>query len=404
MSRGARVVHVVYECVPGEFRGGVQKAVLELASAQAALGAAVEIWAVDDVRAGSVTPVPTAGAPVRLRWFAGERTLGNLRSQAIAEAMAREPGIGVLHGHNTFHWLNVQIGRAARKRAIPAFFHPHGALDPALFAGTSASAAKKRLWNAWVEVPNLSRAAGVIALTPLEAEQLRAVGVRAPIHVIPNGIRPPATPGPDARARFRARHGIAAQAPVVLFIGRLVAKKRVEWLIDALASERLAGAVGVIAGNRDQEPAYTAALDARAAAAGLGDRLRWVGFLDETSKPDAFAAADVFVHSSTSEGMAMAILEAMAAGLPTVVTRGCYMGEAAAAGAVREVDGFDDFVAAIAGLLSDEGAATALAVAGRQHARTVHDWARVAARLLDVYAAAGADLGAARDATEPQSG
>jgi len=400
--QGPRVVHVVYECVPGEFRGGVQKACLELASAQAALGVAVEIWAVDAVRQGTEARLPTPGASVRIRWFAGERTAGNLRSRAIGRALATEPGVAAVHGHNTFHTLNLQIGRAARRRGLPAFYHPHGALDPGLFQGWSLKSAKKRAWNAVIEIPNLSRAAGVVALTPLEADQLRAIGVRAPIHVIPNGIRPPADATPGARAAFRARHGIAADAPVILVIGRLVEKKRVEWLLVALASEPLRGAVGVIAGNRAQEPAYTAALDARAAP--LGDRLKWVGFLDEVTKPDAFAAADVFVHASTSEGMAMAILEAMAAGLPTVVSRGCYMADAAAAGAVRQVDTLDGFIEALAALLGDPAAAAALGEAGRTHARSVHDWGAVAARVLDAYEAAGADLGRGQRAEKPIPG
>ena len=47
------VRHIVYECIPGSFAGGVQKMVFELASAQRRLGADVEVWTPDAIRAGS---------------------------------------------------------------------------------------------------------------------------------------------------------------------------------------------------------------------------------------------------------------------------------------------------------------------------------------------------------------
>jgi glycosyltransferase involved in cell wall biosynthesis len=119
---------------------------------------------------------------------------------------------------------------------------------------------------------------------------------------------------------------------------------------------------------------------------GLSARVRWVGFLDERAKPAAFAAAHCFVHASVSEGMALAILEAMAHGLPVVATEGCYMRAAAELGALREcAQGGAALAAALAPVLADPAAARTLGAAGRRYIQEAHDWDRLARRYLRIY-------------------
>ena len=97
------VIHVVYDCVPGTYAGGVQKMVFELASSQRRAGANAEIWALNDLRAGAVED--HGGLPVR--YFMPDACLGLAKSDRL-EARLRALGPGhVLHGHNSF-----QIGRA----------------------------------------------------------------------------------------------------------------------------------------------------------------------------------------------------------------------------------------------------------------------------------------------------
>jgi glycosyltransferase involved in cell wall biosynthesis len=118
--------------------------------------------------------------------------------------------------------------------------------------------------------------------------------------------------------------------------------------------------------------------------------VHWAGFLDERAKAAAYAAADAFVHASQSEGMALAILEAMSAGLPAVVTEGCYMGEAAAAGAlVQCAQGPAALAEGLASVLADSATAARFGSAGRDYAARVHDWAAIARRSLEIYAGQG---------------
>jgi glycosyltransferase involved in cell wall biosynthesis len=380
------VIHVVYDCVPGAYAGGVQKMVFELASAQRRAGANAEIWALNDLRAGAVED--HGGLPVR--YFMPDACLGLAKSDRL-EARLRALGPGhVLHGHNSFHPLDLQVGAAARARGFPVYYHPHGAFDPTLFQGWFWAALKKRLYIRGVSRGNLDRAAGLFALTEAEESQLRSLGFAAPIAVLPNGVAavdwPAAGPaGRDELGRaFRVAHAIPAAAKVILFVGRIDRKKRLEDVLAAFGDlaardERLHL---VLAGAADD--AYARRLRQGAERSPYADRIRWTGFLDEARKPAAYAAADAFVHASLSEGMALAILEAMAHGLPVVATRGCYMAAAARAGALREcAPDVGALGAALAEVLSPR--ASGLGAAASAYVRREHDWSRLAARTLQIY-------------------
>ena len=360
--------------------------VFELASAQRRLGADVEVWTVDAGRAGK-TEIH-GGLP--LRYFTPDYAFGYVRSLELAGALSTLPKDAVLHAHSTFHPLNHDVAVTARRLGLRHFFHPHGALDPVLFAGWSPKAIKKRLYHRFIGRPDLNRASGVFALTPLEAEQLAELGVDGRTHVVPNGIVPVAAASPEAVADFRRTHRIADPERLLLFVGRIMPKKRLEDILVAYAILRVdyPGLVLALAGNIAQDPAYHARLVALATDLRCADGVRWLGFLDESAKPAAFAAAEAFVHASESEGMALAILEAMSAGLPVVATRGCYMRQAAAAGALLEcAQGAEAVAEALRTILNDPAVATRLRHAARAYAAQEHDWNHLARKMADAYAA-----------------
>jgi hypothetical protein len=101
--------HIVYECLPGAYAGGVQKMVFELATAQRRLGAGVEIWAPDAIRAGSTEIID--GLPIR--YFYPDPLFGLARSFRLKREIDKLPADVVLHAHNTFNPLNVQVDEAA---------------------------------------------------------------------------------------------------------------------------------------------------------------------------------------------------------------------------------------------------------------------------------------------------
>ena len=357
--------------------------VFELASAQRRLGADVEIWTPDAIRAGSTEIFD--GLPIR--YFYPDPLLGFARSFRLRSEIDKLPADAVLHAHNTFTPLNSQVDQAATTRGLKVFFHPHGALDPALFSGWDFKSIKKRLYIRFFTRPKLNRSTGVIALTSLEKAQLTSLGISSPIRVVPNGIRPVAVASREAGLDLRANRGLGPDAKVVLFVGRITPKKRLEDIIRAVAD---LDAHLFIAGNPKADHGYATMLRAVASGAGCDSRIHWLGFMDEAAKAAAYAAADCFVHASESEGMALAILEAMSASLPVVATQGCYMAEAARAGALVEcAPGAQALAEAMRPLLMDLDFAKEQGQRGQAYVATVHDWANIARRSLRIYAGEG---------------
>jgi glycosyltransferase involved in cell wall biosynthesis len=201
------------------------------------------------------------------------------------------------------------------------------------------------------------------------------------IHVIRNGVDLSRFGSID-RTAARRTLGIADEALVIGTAGRLVGVKDHATLLEAFAelARRRLPFVGLITGDGP----LRANLEARAASLGILDHVRFLGHRPDIER--IFAALDIFVLSSISEGLSNTVLEAMASGLPVVATR---------------VGGADELVCEGAtGFLVEPGSGRALANAleplVREHSRRIalgREGQRVAreqfsvARMLHDYAA-----------------
>lgn len=143
--------------------------------------------------------------------------------------------------------------------------------------------------------------------------------------LIPNGIDTDTFVPASAERRDAARRrlGLPTSIPVVLAVGRLVAKKNVATLVSALESIDQPWHA-LIVGDGPEYPRL----------ARLAGRVTHVPDLPAASMPDVYAAADLFALPSVGEGMPLAVLEAMSAGLPTVLSDDEPFAPLADAGAV----------------------------------------------------------------------
>ncbi len=174
--------------------------------------------------------------------------------------------------------------------------------------------------EAWLH----GRMDAVLANSAAVAAELRAEGVPpARLHAIANGLV--FEPGGD-RAATRATLGLAPDALVIVAVANLIAYKGHADLLDALAAvrARLPRSWTLLCAGRDD--GIGGDLAARAAAAGLGDHVRFLGQRDDV--PALLAASDIAVSASHEEGSSNAVLEAMAAGLAVIAT---YVGGSAEA-------------------------------------------------------------------------
>lgn len=162
-------------------------------------------------------------------------------------------------------------------------------------------------------------------ITPSDAAKrwLLRHSVRTPITVIPTGIEQPAREG---RHEARQRLGIAADEKILLYVGRVAKEKNMDTLIDAAAilCKLNAAARLLVVGDGP----YRVACIERVRAAGIGNQVRFVGYIPRSQVDLYYEASDIFVFASQTETQGLVIGEAMTFGLPSVVVAGGGAGSA----------------------------------------------------------------------------
>jgi teichuronic acid biosynthesis glycosyltransferase TuaC len=141
---------------------------------------------------------------------------------------------------------------------------------------------------------------------------------RRPVQVVANGADTTVFL-PRATAEARARLGLPAEGPIVTFVGKLVPRKGVDTLIEALGllGRRPAGAPLLVAAGIGE---MRDGLERRAQELGVGDRVRFVGKIAHDDVGWWMSAGDLFVLPSLSEGLPTVVCEAMNCGRPVVAT------------------------------------------------------------------------------------
>ncbi len=188
-----------------------------------------------------------------------------------------------------------------------------------------------------------------------------------PIDIISNGVD---------LARFAVGDRDWAP-PRMLFVGRVVYQKGLDLLLEALAGIATIPWEMVVAGDGSQREA----LGSRARALGIGERIRFAGWLRGDEILRAYREANLFVFPSRHEGMPNAVLEAMAAGLPVVASRIAGSEELVESGETGLLVPPEDSASlrqALATLLPDAPRRAAMGAAGRRRVAERYTWDRVA--------------------------
>jgi phosphatidylinositol alpha-1,6-mannosyltransferase len=221
-----------------------------------------------------------------------------------------------------------------------------------------------------------ARADRVVANSSAVAARVRALGLAHEVAIVHPGV----DPAPLQRRR--------SESPSVVFVGRLVARKGVDRLIDAIASLRDREIALTIVGEGPQRQA----LVDRARDAGIADRVRFTGAVADAARNAALAEAWCFAmparrEGGDVEGFGIVYLEAAMAGLPAIGGRDCGAEDAIDDGVTGLlVDGND--VAAIAGaivrIVDDPAAADAMGAAGRRRALDAFGWHHTASAIAEL--------------------
>ena len=380
-----RVLHVIASIA--QRTGGPAKAVVDMAAAVAARGHAVSIYTTD--REMSEAERAAIGTPsadgvsrhvFKQHWphaFAASFDLGAALEDAIPKA-------DIVHLHSLYLYHVWKAARVCRKAKVPYLLRPHGTLDPFLWRRHRGR--KKLVELAFQD--RVIRDAAALHYTAEEEMRLAAPYVHgAPGVVVPNGLDMRAYSEVPARGAFFAAHPELAGTKPVLFLSRINFKKGLDVLIPAFAKALAADPALrlVVAGPDD---GYLATAKGFAAAAGVADKVLWLGMLSGEAKKAAFADCTAFALPSWSENFGIAIVEAMACEAPVIVSDRVNIWreiEAAGAGLVSppEVDAVAAHILLLAG---DPVRGRRMGAAGRKLAAAKYDWATIAVELERVYA------------------
>jgi glycosyltransferase involved in cell wall biosynthesis len=354
--------------------GGPSQSVRAVANHLALAGHRVELLATQEP-GDTAAPAPDDRAAIRLFPRIPPRAIA--RSPQLCAHLAATP-FDCIHHHSL--WLRtLAYARAtARRRTVPLVISPRGMMTDWAW--------QHRRWRkqlaSWLVHPGaFAQASGWHATSPEEADDIRRRGFTQPICVAPNGVTPPeAAELAAARAAWLELCPAAATRPVALFYSRLHRKKRVRELIDLWAATPRGDWLLLVVGTPEDYAAET--LAAEIAARGLSGGIT---VLDGTGRPAPYAIASFFVLPSHSENFGLVIAEALAAGVPALVTDTTPWTGLAQAQAGWCV-AWDAYPAALAGALAlsrDE-----LATRGRNgRAWMVRDfsWSRTAHLLGEFY-------------------
>lgn len=369
-----RVLHVIRDL--SRSTGGPVTALRGLADAQVDLGHEVSVVA-GDIDDEKVLP---SKADVHLvaagrnawRWSSAFRP-------KLAELVRQTD---IVHAHMVWDYPVWEAATLARKFGKPFVLRPCGNLEA---WSLQQSHLKKSLY-----LRLFGRIVTSAAAAHLTSESEHVLSADAlgdlPAFVIPLGVLTEGLESKDHGNSFLVKFPTLRDEKLVLFLGRLHAKKRPELLIEAFAlSQSQRNFRLVLAGPG--HPEYLSSLRERARCLGLADRVTFTGQLLGSEVRDAYRAAAMFVLPSLQENFGIAVAEALAASCPVIISdRVGIAGEikSASAGIICALDTVS-IAEAIDRLAASDDLRSELGSNGRRLVLRKYTWPRAAEMTIEMY-------------------
>lgn len=367
--------------------GGPAKAAIDMARAVARLGHEVAIYTTDRellAEEGRELNVAHDEHGVEVRYFRQHAPRALAASLPLARALdERIARVDLVHLHSLYLFHDWAAARACRRGGVPYLLRPHGTLDPFHW---SRHRWRKRLIEAMFQ-DRVTRNAAALHFTSddeMRASEPHTCG--APGVVVPNGLDITEYADLPPPGELRRRYPEIGARRIVLFLGRLNFKKGLDLLVPAfgVAAAEHADLHLVIAGPDDGMEGPIRQL---VVASGLGSRVTFTGVLTGRSKLAAFRDAYLFALPSYAENFGIAVVEAMACGLPVAISDQVAIWrdiEQSGAGSVGRTE-----VASVAEqlrrLAAEPAAAAAMGARGKALVAARFSWDTIARQLEAVY-------------------
>lgn len=383
-----KLLHVVASYAPAWRYGGPIQSVAALCQGLARLGEEVTVFTTNIDGQGNL-PVPV-GQPViqegvKVHYFQVRQPRFWSFSWGLTQALRREvKSFDLVHLEGIFVYPSLAAGHFCRKYGVPYVVSPRGMLCTVAHEMKSL---RKKVYLTAFEKRNLKAARAIHFTTADEERQKIPLDLGRPAVVVPNSIDLEPFRSLPPYGTFRARYPEMAGKRLALFFGRLHPIKGLDRLSEAFSrvAHKLADVHLVVSGYDGE--GYGERVRDALRRHGTLELVTFTGPVVGAEKLAAFRDCDLLVMPSYQENFGMAALEAMACGLPVVVSKGVYLyPEIERAGAGLVVDGEPaGLAAAMETLLEDPALRVRLGAAGRRLVRKRFSAERVAAEMRAVY-------------------
>ena len=323
--------------------------------------------------------------PARSIYFDPEDKLMKFGKAIDTLAALRKEQYDLIHIHTPFvaHYLGLKLAHLLDVPSVETYhtffedyLHLYLPIIPKPIAKSLARFISRRQCN---------KVDAIVAPSQPMLHVLREYGITTKGEVVPTGLQAHSFAKADGAA-FRAKHGIALDRPMALFVGRVAFEKNICFLLQMWVHliQKIPNALLVIAGEGPAE----ASLHTMSEKLGLKNNVKFLGYLDRNKDlNDCYQSADVFVFSSKSETQGLVLLEAMAQATPVVAiaelgTKSILVeGEGALIAPDEEIE----FAEKVERVLSDKALRKKLSAAGLKYVKTRWTDKAQAERMITFY-------------------
>lgn len=298
------------------------------------------------------------------------------------EVVSRVGSYDVATIRSSWTYIGPAASNACLRKEVPYLAYPEGNFDPWCL---KRGRLKKAVFWQLLDKPFFRKAAAIVALTKSEAESVRQMGLTNRVEVIPNGVDVSDFERGSSREELESEFPRMRNRILVLFMGRIHPKKGLPGLVTAFdrVNAEYPNALLVVAGP--DEGGHRTKVEQQVRERELEESVLFTGPVFGDKKVGLLRSSDIFVLPSHSEGLPIVVLEALACGLPVVLTDKCNVPQVARAGAGIETSTSPYRIAeALRDLLSDDLARLQMGKNAYQLAVKRFSWRRIARLTADL--------------------
>ena len=363
--------------------GGPVKVVNELAGALEVIGVSSEIISAQGRRVGNPETV-TNDIPIHLFETGPLARLWTAHTPGLKKTLARKiPDFDLVHIQELWHYPGYIASKIARSRNVPYIVTIHGELNE---WNLQQKRLKKQIYMTAIQRGILQKSAALHAITQAESNRIRQLEIETPVAMIPNGTHTEEFENLPDRSQFVSRYPELENRLIVLFLGRIQQKKGLDILAQAFGNlVRTRHDVRLVVAGPDEDNTLTE-IKTILKSQGALEKAVFPGMLTGEQKLEALSAADIFALTSYSEGFSVALLEALSAGLPLVITDECNfpeVGDSRAGFVVRPND--SETASALMSLLDSADLRREMSENARRLVRSNYTWERIAEKMFTLY-------------------